>query len=194
MFKNGIIRRSMGMNDQPNIVTPDGVGVKESAWIAEQMSPAFQMQMHTPAHALKTVCTLADAADIEAVPKTVEGDDLENEELWTKFYYLCGVDMRKGYDRRTLDFLFPYTAEELKSAMMEEIMFNAAPDDQKRDMVLEHKQKFSQGFLLSSYRKRMNNINICLFRSEKESDQKSISHFISKVATEEKLQQAEVPI
>lgn len=83
-----------------------------------------------------------------------------------KFYYLCGIRVQD--DKKEMDFLFPYTDAELKAAMMEEIQYNSGSEEERKEMTLEHKQKFSQGFLLASYRKRMNDVMICLFRSDEE--------------------------
>jgi len=116
-------------------------------------------------------------------------DEISEGEI--KHYYLCGV--RATDKGRNLDFLFPYTDSELKAAMMEEIQYNSSSDEERKNMSLEHKQKFSQGFLLASYRKRMNDVKICLFRSEKELTKKKIEEHVLDV-DENVLDAAEIPM
>ena len=108
-----------------------------------------------------------------------------------KYFYLCGVRISKN--KRDMDFWFPYTDDELKAAMMEEIQYNSATEDERKEMTLEHKQKFSQGFLLAVFRKRMEDVKICLFKSKEKLTKKDIETKLHALDTE-KLKDSEIPI
>lgn len=120
-------------------------------------------------------------------------DDIENEEF-SPYYYMCGIDLRNGFDKRTVDFIVPYTDEELKVAMMEETLFHSADDAARSEMDLTGKQKFSQAFVLVMYRKKQHNITVSLFRSEKELSEEEIKDKIMTQLTEKDIRDAELPI
>lgn len=106
-----------------------------------------------------------------------------------KYYYLCGIRIKDG--NKELDFNFPYTDSELKAAMMEEIQYNSGSEDERKEMTLEHKQKFSQGFLLASYRKRMNDVKICLFKSDEEYSKDKLQSHLNAISDDD-LEKSEI--
>lgn len=119
-------------------------------------------------------------AAIAGMAEAFKEADAENP----KYYYLCGVRSKEGSNKE-LDFLFPYTDSELKAAMMEEIQYNSGSEDERKEMTLEHKQKFSQGFLLASYRKRMNDVSICLFKSDSEYTKDGLQSHLNSMTPDE---------
>ncbi len=82
-------------------------------------------------------------------------------------YFLIGLKIDE-LGNRHLDFVFPYTTAELNKALLEEGAFAEATFDEKRKMVLKHKQKFSEGCLLASYRIRTNGIRVILIKTDGE--------------------------
>ena len=87
----------------------------------------------------------------------------ENASSTHEYYYMVGISNKE--DKRDIDFVFNYTNDELNAAMMEQIHYNTIPEENRKDMIMTHKQRFSQGYLLAAYRKRMESVEIHLFKS-----------------------------
>lgn len=131
-------------------------------------------------------------AEIIEINKKSESID-ETDSVDAKYFYLCGiVTSNKG--KRLIDFVFPYTDDELNAAMMEEIQYNSSTEDERKNMTLKHKQKFSQGFLLASYRKRMDDVKIYLFRSINDIPKDEFERIIIEDIDDAKMDRAIVPI
>ena len=120
-------------------------------------------------------------------------DDGVDMSIDAKYFYLCGV-VTSSKGERSMDFVFPYTDDELNAAMMEEIQYNSSTEDERKNMTLEHKQKFSQGFLLASYRKRMNDVKVCLFRSIDDIPKDEFERRVMEDVDDAKMDRAVVPI
>ena len=103
----------------------------------------------------------------------------------SEFYYLFGMNLKKGFDEREIDFIFSYTSEIVKSALLEELNYENASMVDRMNMELPAKRKLSQGLLLIKYRARMHDITICCVRSSNDAPEVNIKKGMMSLSEDE---------
>lgn len=127
--------------------------------------------------------------EIKEIVEVVPASEIDTE---CKYYYLVGIKFEDGGKTKKLDFVFDYTAEDLNAAMMEEIQFNSASEEERKEMKIVYKKKFTQAFLLAMYQKE-NKVMICLFRSDEKFNREELQKCVDSLSID-RLKEGEVPL
>jgi hypothetical protein len=103
---------------------------------------------------------------------------------WANNYYLVGINCSDP-NNKTLHFVFPYDAMEIKEGMMEELLYHASSNEDKKNLKLTSKMKFSQGHLLASFCSEIKGMRICMLKSDTPKNNSEIEKVIKNMTDEE---------